>query len=109
MLSSLIPSQLRDDLDITVFDEFNNDTSEEICGLRVRELHRLKGKWRMLNVDKRPGNLNTLDALDSALYPNIFLTLSILATMAVSTTTTQTSFSTLRRVKTWLRSTMTQE
>ncbi|XP_025205786.1 52 kDa repressor of the inhibitor of the protein kinase-like [Melanaphis sacchari] len=43
------------------------------------------------------------------IYPNIFLLLKILCTLPVSTTSPERMFSTLKRVKTYLRNTMGQE
>ena len=43
------------------------------------------------------------------LYPNVVTIITILLTMPVSTATPERSFSTMRRVKTYLRSTMKTE
>lgn len=50
--------------------------------------------------------LEALAVCDKNIYPNIFLLLKILCTLPVSTTTPERMFSTLKRVKTYLRSTM---
>ena len=42
-------------------------------------------------------------------YPNIYIALTILATMPVSAATAEASFSLLKRLKTWLRNTMMQD
>ena len=43
------------------------------------------------------------------LYPNTFMALSVLNSMPVSTASTERSFSMMRRVKSYLRSTMSIE
>ncbi|XP_076283965.1 52 kDa repressor of the inhibitor of the protein kinase-like [Lasioglossum baleicum] len=54
---------------------------------------------------------NAIDAItkcDKMIYPNIYNLLKILATLPVTTCVSERSFSTLRILKTYLRSTMTQ-
>lgn len=59
-------------------------------------------KW--VNVEKKPTEImDILDACDKEFYPNIHFLLKILATIPVSTTTVERSFSTLKRLKTLLR------
>lgn len=53
-----------------------------------------------------------IDALcecDEHIFPTIFQLLTILCTLPVSVATSERSFSTLRRVKTWLRSQMQED
>jgi len=52
--------------------------------------------------------LQALIMYDEQIYPNIFLLLKILRTLPVSTTSPESMFSTLKRVKTYLRNTMGQ-
>ena len=54
---------------------------------------------------------NAFDALEQCTvnYPNIKLLLQILATLPVTTASAERTFSMLRRLKTWLRSTMTED
>lgn len=52
---------------------------------------------------------NALDAIkhcDPVIFPNIFVLLKILCTLPVSTATPERSFSSLKRVKTYLRNNM---
>lgn len=59
-------------------------------------------KW--VNVEKKPTEImDILDACDAKFYPNIHFLLKILATLPVSTTAVERSFSTLKRLKTLLR------
>lgn len=53
--------------------------------------------------------MDLLNSCDEDLYPTITSLLKILATLPVSVASAERSFSTLRRVKTWLRSRMTEE
>lgn len=70
-------------------------------------------KWTR-EVQKESGVLpkSPLDALnqcDPDIYPGISKLLAVLSTLPVSAATAERSFSTLRRLKTWLRTTMTEE
>lgn len=53
-------------------------------------------------------NLNFLDLLQhsSLFYPSVFLAITLALSLPTTSCTVERSFSTLRRVKTWLRSTM---
>ena len=58
----------------------------------------------------KPSNLkDTLNVTNEELYPSISTVLLILYTMPASTATTERSFSALRRLKTYLRTTMMQD
>lgn len=46
---------------------------------------------------------------DEDIFPTIRMLLQVLATLPVSVASAERSFSTLRRVKTWLRSRMTED
>lgn len=50
--------------------------------------------------------LQALSECDATMFPSIFKVLKILCTLPVSTTTPERMFSTLKRVKTYLRNTM---
>lgn len=52
--------------------------------------------------------ISALIACDKMLYPNIYQPFEILAVFRVSTATPQRSFSTLRRLKTYLRYTASE-
>ncbi|MCG7879675.1 MAG: hAT family dimerization domain-containing protein [Candidatus Thiodiazotropha endolucinida] len=61
-------------------------------------------------VDNLPATLgDALKAINQQLYPNVYTCLVVLITMLVATATAERSFSVMRRVKTYLRSTMTTE
>ena len=72
------------------------------------ELSRWKTRWQM--ADSKPSNLHdTLLHTNRNFYPSISTILLILLTMPASTITADRSFSTMKRIKTYLRSTMTTE
>ena len=52
---------------------------------------------------------NALDECDREIYPIIHSLLHVLLTLPVSVATAERSFSTLRRLKTWLRSRMSEQ
>jgi len=59
--------------------------------------------WKR-KCEKLPkSGLQALIMCDEQIYPNIFLLLKILCTLPVSTTSPERMFSTLKRVKTYLR------
>lgn len=59
-------------------------------------------------VNKPKNILEYLDVCDSLIIPNVYKVIQILVTLPVTTCTAERSFSTLRRLKTYLRSTMSQ-
>ena len=73
------------------------------------EIKRWKARWATLTTAK-PSNLkDTLNVTNEELYPSIRTVLLILYTMPASTATTERLFSALRRLKTYLRTTMLQD
>ncbi|CAI6373982.1 unnamed protein product [Macrosiphum euphorbiae] len=92
------------------FDEYNEINETELKS----ELNLWKSKWiREKNEELR--NISNLDAMTSfelcseILYPNIKKLLHIIACLPISVASAERSFSTLRRLKTWLRSKMGQD
>ncbi|CAN7938662.1 unnamed protein product [Ixodes hexagonus] len=75
------------------------------------ELIMWKAKWLRQNGDIPAPSTATesLDACDGDLYPNVRTLLQILASLPVSVASAERTFSTLRRLKTWLRAKMTEE
>lgn len=66
--------------------------------------------WRRRQVGKNIRNaLDALDICNSDAFPNVHKILRIMSVLPVTTTTNERSFSTLRRLKTYLRSTMGEE
>lgn len=78
----------------------------------VAEFQLWIAKWKreLGKGNKAPESLpEIIEKCDSDLYPNICILLQILATLPVSVATAERSFSTLRRLKTWLRANMGEE
>ena len=74
------------------------------------EILRWKTKWQHSPPGKSPATLaETLERANPVLYPNVSAVLSILLTMPVSTATPERSFSSMRRIKTYLLATMKTE
>lgn len=94
--------------------EFYSDFLSAPASAVVTEYQLWVSKWkREQNSDiefKLPHCVvSALEACDVDLYPNIHVFLKILATLPISAATAERSFSTLRRVKTWLRASMLEE
>jgi hypothetical protein len=69
-------------------------------------------KWKRAFENNSPipeSVVQVVETCDQDFYPNISIFLKILATLPVSVATAERSFSTLRRVKSWLRASMAQE
>ena len=76
------------------------------------ELLRWKRKWRSTeDADLPTSSVQTLAACDSEFFPNIHTLIRILCTLPITLTSAECerSFRTLRRLKTYLRSTMSSE
>lgn len=64
--------------------------------------------WK--NSDEKPKSIITaLEKCKKQLFPNIHTLLRICATLPITTASGERSFSTLKRLKTYLRSTMSEE
>jgi hypothetical protein len=69
-----------------------------------------KQKWASVPPAERPSNaLEALAECSKQFYPNVHTLLHIAATVPVTTATAERTFSTLKRIKTFLRTTMTTE
>jgi hypothetical protein len=72
------------------------------------EMVRWKCKWQ--NVTEKPSTLiDTLKHAKPELYSNIHRAVKVLFTMHVTSTTAERSFSALKRIKTYLRSTIVED
>ena len=71
------------------------------------EIKRWTKKWEGVKEEQRPSNaIEALSECQQEIFPNVKNLLQIIATLPVSTATAERSFSTLRRLKTYLRTTM---
>lgn len=74
------------------------------------EFERWQRKWAKVPNENRPATVvDALSSCSTSLYPNIAILLQIFATVPVTTATAERSFSSLRLLKTYLRSTMKEE
>ena len=72
-----------------------------------QELMLWKRKWAQCSPEERPDSLGTaLQQCDVERFPNIFRLLKIGCTLPITSCTCERSFSTLRRLRNWLRSSM---
>ena len=70
----------------------------------VPEVQRWVNKWKKEDVSTVPSSaIQALCACHADIYPNVYILLTILGTLPVSTATSERSFSTMRRLKTYLR------
>ena len=88
---------------------YANDLSDSASAVEA-EYERWFIKWKNTDITLRPVNVvEALAACSPSMYPNISLLLRIFATIPIATATPERTFSTLRRLKSYLRSTMLQE
>lgn len=86
------------------------EMSEGVLEKRIlSELDMWKLKWERENYDSSYTVINLLKACDEDIYPVLHVLLTIFATIPCSAATCERSFSALKRLKTWLRSTMKEE
>ena len=73
------------------------------------EIDRWRYRWGQVPANKPSDIAQTLDITNQLLYPNIYGALVISLTLPVSIARAERSFSTMRRLKNYLRSTMTTD
>ena len=73
------------------------------------ELACWRRKWLSADQDLPNSAVQALAECDSDFYPNVHKLLRILCTLPITSAECERSFSTLRRLKTYLRATMTSE
>ena len=75
-----------------------------------KELRSLKRKWMEVKDADRPDNLSKAVKLcEKEQFPNIFTLIKIGSTLPVTSAECERSFSAMRRLRTWLRSSMNSE
>ena len=73
-------------------------------------MQRWVNKWKKEDVSTVPSSaIDALRACHADIYPNVYILLAISGTLPVSTATSERSFSTMRRLKTYLRSSIGNE
>lgn len=92
-----------------IFDIYNEDLLNSKAVVAT-EFSMWKNKWNNVEQAKLPATaIDSLAVCDKCWFPNIHVLLRILCVLPVSTCTPERSFSTLRRLKTWIRSTMSEK
>lgn len=111
-LNSLIPSNLKEiTSDETLFNNLSSITREFGDLLGEPSVSQLMGEVQLYKQGTYSTN-NALEALqncDALYFPNIYNIFKILCTFTISVATAERSFSTLRLLKTYLRSTMLED
>ena len=106
-----IPSKLHlltPEKETTVFMPFAGDLPDKNFEAYKNELLQWKCKWENRS-DKPLDLIQTLKYAHPDFYSNIHVAVKILLTMPVSSATAERSFSSLKRIKTYLRSTMVED
>lgn len=100
---SLLPSKDDENAMRILCESYHSDVGDSVSSA-VGELHLWYRKLQRL--EKRPmGPLEALQSCPPGIFPVIRKLLQIMATLPVTTSTSERSFSTLRRLKTYLRNT----
>ncbi|XP_045206232.1 uncharacterized protein LOC123558418 [Mercenaria mercenaria] len=106
----LIPSlvhELTTAQEDAIFDAFHYDFSGDRESFR-REVARWRVRWSL--EETKPSDIGaTLKDTNKTLYPDIFICLVVFITMPVSTASAERQFSIMRRVKNYMRSTVSTE
>ena len=85
---------------------------EDVCprAAVIPEVQRWVNKWKKEDVNTVLSSaIEALCACHADIYPNVYILLTISGTLPVSTATSERSFSTMRRLKTYLRSSIGNE
>lgn len=108
-LQRFVPSYFTDDLSPikTVFALYEDDLTCVSETEFMAEYRSWRSQFRDQEVVKPANALDALAVCNAKFEPNIYKVLQIFATLPVTTAMAERSFSTLRRLKTYLRSTMT--
>ena len=90
---------------IAMFETYQTDLTCNLDEFK-REIARWRTRWSITPRDQMP---TSLCAVNLVLYPSIDTILCIMLTMPVTSATAERSFSVLRRLKTYVRSTMNND
>ncbi|CAH1104324.1 unnamed protein product [Psylliodes chrysocephalus] len=119
-INSLIPSNIKLDMnmDCSLIKEnvaeylsnFTNESKDFLLSLLNAEFELWFKKWVTVTDENLPSSaISALQLCDKDTYQNVYLAVYLISTMPVNVASSERSFSTLKRLKTWLRSTMGQE
>lgn len=91
-------------------EEFNLYEKKIKSDLLEAEFQIWKTKWFKISKENRPTSaIEALNECNPHLFPNIFILLKIFASLPVTTCTPERTFSTLKRLKTYLRNSCSQD
>jgi hypothetical protein len=111
LVQYLIPSKLTlltPERELQVVIPFAGDLPDNNFAAYKAEMVRWKCKWQ--NATEKPSTLiDTLKHVKPELYPNIHRAVKVLLTMPVTSATAKRSVSAIKRIKTYLRSTMVED
>ena len=86
---------------------YENDLPEQ--RYIATELTAWETKWKMFSGSLPSKLSEVLPLIDKLTFPNVYTALQLAATFLVTSCSCERSFSALRRLKTYLRNTMTQD
>lgn len=102
-ITSLKENELNDSIE-TILRQWENISDDPIIVIK-KEALLWQQKW--IGCKERPHTfIDSLNLCDELIFPNIFKLIQICATIPVSVASAERSFSTLKRVKTYLRNSM---
>jgi hypothetical protein len=109
-LSCILPHQLHilsEDNALSLLQTYEGDLNYLVKDVFLLEIERWKAKWKDYVKEDCPSDaISTLSACPKEFYPCINTTLQILATIPVTSATAERFFSTVRRLKYYLRQNM---
>lgn len=101
------PTQEENQLFIALSKTFSNDFGPRSDNILRAELHLWYMKISGMNKETK-SPIELLNVCDQNTFPNVFEILKVYATLPVSTSTAERSFSTMKRLKTYLRNSMSE-
>ena len=111
LVSYLLPAKLQGltaDITDRLYDAYKTDLPSKVEF--VDEITRWSIRWNLAGADTGPKKIiDLLNETNKDIYPGIFFILSIFLTMPVSSASSERSFSAMRRIKNYLRTTMGDE
>jgi len=104
---SLFDTEENEDKFIQLADDYKDDL--EFINHSLLSTEYKLWQRRLKNMGKKPENaLQAMTVCNKEMYPSVFKLFKILATKPVSTASNERSFSNLKRIKTYLRNSMTE-
>ena len=86
--------------------QYSNDLQN--CDILDQEISLWKRRWQSVKVEDRQDSLTkAIKECDDLRFPNVFILLKIGCTLPVTSAECERSFSVMRRMRAWLRSSMT--